>query len=262
MTVDVEALKSKLEGGMEGLAGILAARKEAGSIVPFLFTSQTGLDDLAVWPWYRVADTVSALLKKRPDAKIGVVVRGCDERALVELHKRNQVDMDRLVLFGVACDPQEQSYCYCDRPYPTEIVAGEKNEPAPWDDLATFLEKPLDERLAFFRKAFDRCIKCYGCRNTCPMCFCHDCTLEEDVWVETGVVPPPMTSFHLIRAMHMTERCIACRECEAACPSNIPLTTLYRLLRRDMGEMFGYETGADKDQLPPLNTKGAPEDHA
>ena len=256
MTIDVEALKAKLEAGLEVLTGILCARWEREQVVPFLFTSRTGLDGLVLWPWYRVATTVSRLQKLRPEAKIGAVVRGCDERALIEMHKRHQVDLGGLTLFGIPCDAEEQAECFCDEPAPREIVVGEKSAGAPWEDLDALLEKSMDERLDYFRSAFDRCIKCYGCRNACPVCFCHECTIEEELWVETGTLPPPIT-FHMIRAMHMAERCIACRECEAACPSNIPMTTLYRLLRRDMEEIFGYKTGRDPEEVPPINLKGA-----
>ena len=37
-------------------------------------------------------------------------------------------------------------------------------------------------------------------------------------------------------ARHMATRCIACRHCELACPADIPLTVLYALMLRDVGE--------------------------
>jgi formate dehydrogenase subunit beta len=53
--------------------------------------------------------------------------------------------------------------------------------------------------------------------------------------------------------MHMTSRCVACRQCELACPADIPLTVLYDLLRRDVGELLGYVPGADLEVAPPLS---------
>jgi len=72
------------------------------------------------------------------------------------------------------------------------------------------------------------------------------------MWVEQGIVPPPLPSFHLIRALHTVGKCVECRECELACPAEIPLTILYALLRRDVQEMFGYETGINLEAMPPL----------
>jgi formate dehydrogenase (coenzyme F420) beta subunit len=50
------------------------------------------------------------------------------------------------------------------------------------------------EKLAFWKEEFNHCIKCYGCRNICPQCFCNVCTLEDEKWVETGRLPMPNAS--------------------------------------------------------------------
>ena len=72
------------------------------------------------------------------------------------------------------------------------------------------------------------------------------------MWVESGLLAPPFPSYHLIKAMHMVGRCVACRECETACPADIPLTTIFSALNRDAAERFGYVAGRDVDEKPPL----------
>ena len=119
--------------------------------------------------------------------------------------------------------------------------------------VAQYQSLPLQKRREFWRQQFLKCIKCYGCRNICPECFCESCALEDHLWVEPGVLAPPFPTFHLIRAMHMTTRCVACRQCEATCPSHIPLTVLYDLMRQDISAMLGYEPGADIAAPPPLS---------
>jgi len=71
--------------------------------------------------------------------------------------------------------------------------------------------------------------------------------------VEPGVLAPPFPTFHLIRAMHMATRCVACRQCELVCPAHIPLTVLYDLIRRDVETLLGYVPGADIAAAPPLS---------
>jgi len=113
-----------------------------------------------------------------------------------------------------------------------------------------------EERLQYWMDQFGKCIKCYGCRNICPMCFCTTCTLDEDDLTQTGTIPPEKPIFHLIRAFHMAERCIDCGLCEEACPSGIPLRTLYKKMRSVVGTRFGFTPGITKEGKGPLQYLG------
>ena len=46
---------------------------------------------------------VKNYLDSNKTARLGVTVKGCDTMGLIELAKRNQVDLDRLILLGVNC---------------------------------------------------------------------------------------------------------------------------------------------------------------
>jgi Fe-S oxidoreductase len=59
--------------------------------------------------------------------------------------------------------------------------------------------------------------------------------------------------YHLIRAMHMTGRCVACRQCDLSCPADIPLTVLHDLIRRDVGDLLEYVPGMDINASPPMS---------
>jgi formate dehydrogenase (coenzyme F420) beta subunit len=100
---------------------------------------------------------------------------------------------------------------------------------------------------------FVKCIKCYGCSNVCPMCFCNECTLRCDDLVKGGELPPEIPVFHHTRAMHMVGRCIDCGLCEEACPSGIPLRTLYKKVSSIMEDNFDFKTGMVRGQRSPLN---------
>jgi ferredoxin len=97
---------------------------------------------------------------------------------------------------------------------------------------------------------FQKCLKCYGCRNICPVCFCEDCSLEHKDLVGTGKLPPDVPIFHLVRAVHMAGRCIDCGLCEDACPVDIPLRLLYRKVNALCSELFEYEPGVSDGQSP------------
>ncbi len=248
----LDALRQAVQAKLQELEGILALRADHGGAAPHLYRPGDDVSDLVLEPRYPLALTVDLIFSAHPEARLGVVVRGCDQRALVEMAKRNQVDLGRLTLIGVACTAEEARDCRCATPYPTEFVAGERVEGVEDERLAQYEAMDREERWAFWSRQFAKCYKCYGCRNICPECFCEACALEDDLWVERGVLAPPFPSFHLIRAMHMVGRCVACRQCELACPADIPLTVLYRLLNRDAENLFGYVPGRSVDEKPPL----------
>ncbi|MGB9616870.1 MAG: 4Fe-4S dicluster domain-containing protein, partial [Desulfomonilaceae bacterium] len=105
------------------------------------------------------------------------------------------------------------------------------------------------------------CIKCYGCRNVCPVCFCNVCTLEQDALIHTGELPPENPMFHLTRAVHMAGRCIDCNLCTEVCPAEIPLRTLYKSVAKIIEEEFGYVTGLEGEVKSPLNFLGPEPGH-
>ncbi len=255
----IEEITAHVADKLQELDGVVALRRTVKGTAPHLFRAGDDLSQLALDPRYPLASVVSLLQKRYPEARFGVVARGCDVRALVEMAKRDQIDPDRLYLLGVACTAEEAEACYCADPAPDADVwpqgkmFGTPVEGAsPNPIVAEYEKKSLDERRVFWQQQFLKCIKCYGCRDFCPVCFCERCALEDPVWVEPGVLAPPFPMFHMIKAMHMASRCVACRQCELACPSHIPLTVLYDLIRRDVGDLLEYVPGADIAIAPPL----------
>jgi ferredoxin len=256
----IDQVRAHVADKLKELDGIVALRRTNAGTAPFLFRLGDDVAPLALEPRYPLAFIVSRLQKKHREAKIGIVARGCDARALVEMAKRYQIDADRLYLLGIACTAQEAETCHCAEPapdlaqWPLATLIGKPVPGAPPNPIVTEYEAmTLDERQAFWQRQFLKCIKCYGCRNICPECFCEACSMEDPLWVEPGVLAPPFPTFHLIRAMHMATRCIACRHCELACPAHIPLTVLYDLMLRDVGELLRYEPGADVEAMPPMS---------
>lgn len=121
-------------------------------------------------------------------------------------------------------------------------------------DFGALQEMSLEERLDYWFQQFDKCIKCYGCRNSCPLCYCEDCYLNAGRGlVEAGGYPPEKI-FHLTRLIHVADSCLNCGQCQAACPMNIPIATLYHMLNRELSAIFNYNSGFDITMMPPLGT--------
>jgi formate dehydrogenase (coenzyme F420) beta subunit len=257
MTDRLNALREILEKTIPEVDGILAVKQGPSNIpAPHLFVKERigELAEMTLWPKEPLPQVFKIIQQAHPDARLGIVCRGCEERGLVEMAKHNQINLENTTLIGLECSQEEAEFCRCAKPYTTHAALriGDPIEGVPDTLTDEFANKNLSEKLDFWKQEFSHCIKCYGCRNICPQCFCNVCTLEDEKWVETGRLPMPAPAmYHMIRTMHMTAKCIACRECEETCPAGIPMAIQFRLIARDVKDMFNYETGADLEQKPP-----------
>jgi ferredoxin len=245
------------EGKIDGFIGLKTEHDQPG---PFMFTKRNmeDLESLVVgdvrYPLNKVLLKVS---RQYPELNWGVMVRGCDERGLVELFKWNQLHRDRVTPIGIACPSELAEACECYKPYPSEWIVGEKAKGiAESKRLQKIEAMKQEERLSYWTDQLNKCIKCYGCRDVCPMCFCETCSLEDRNFILTGKLPPENPTFHLSRAVHMVGRCIDCGLCEEACPSNIPIRTLYKEVGEMVSKIFGYQTGEATEGKSPLNILG------
>jgi formate dehydrogenase (coenzyme F420) beta subunit len=252
------------------IAAFLGLKDCFGNITPHLYGTSEELDDgFSIGDLqgpgdsrYPLANILMTVLAQDPTEHFGILVRGCDERALNELLRWNQINAaDRIVRVGIAC-PQELAQAHeCRKPFPDDFVAGEKAQPVSNASVEALMSKDLNSRLGYWMAEFDRCIKCYGCRNICPVCFCNVCTLEEDNLIRTGDLPPENPMFHLTRAVHMAGRCIDCNLCTEACPAEIPLRTLYKKVAQIIQDEFEYTTGEVSGEKSPLNILGPDPGH-
>jgi formate dehydrogenase subunit beta len=152
--------------------------------------------------------------------------------------------------------------CRYPNPVIHDVLIGRETEPrrVPPNDRGSveeLEEKSLDERLAFWQSELNRCMRCYACRNACPLCVCQDrCIAEarDPKWLTQRVDLPEKFLFHFIHTLHLAGRCTECGECERVCPMEIPVTLMREKAGRIVKEMLSYEAGLDPDGIPPLLT--------
>lgn len=261
-------VKALLEEGK--INAFLGLRDQNGNVFPYVYEKPEDLSDgFSIGDLegpgdsrYPIAKILMTLVSSVPDKVVGVLLRGCDERALNELLRWNQMTQtDRIVRVGIACPAELAKAHECRKPFPDEFVAGEKAEPVSNASVDEVMALDLLARLDYWKQEFNRCIKCYGCRDVCPVCFCNVCTLEEDALIRTGDLPPENPMFHLTRAVHMAGRCIDCNLCTEVCPAEIPLRTLYKKVAEIVKGEFGYVTGEPGGGKSPLNILGPDPGH-
>lgn len=239
--------------------------------------------------------------------KIGVIVKGCEARALNQLMQEQWLKREDLVIIGIACeqciepslvedklaqkgfdlntkielswagdklvvksngskaetfdmdaDGLIQDKCTrCEVPTPedADIIVGRKTDSYGKDvfaDLKEMESMSQNDREEFWDRQFDKCLKCFACRNICPVCVCKTCVLDSlsPQWVERSSEFDKKKIYHLMRTYCMLGRCIDCGECERACPVDIPLTKLYRAGQKSVKETFDYEAGRNATEKP------------
>ncbi|MCZ2416689.1 MAG: 4Fe-4S binding protein, partial [Burkholderiales bacterium] len=96
----------------------------------------------------------------------------------------------------------------------------------------------------FINKETSRCIKCYSCIETCPVCIATPFEgRPESYMVRPGYIPSdPM--FHLRRFAHISDSCVNCGQCEELCPVEIPLALISHAIRVEADNGFVPKLGA------------------
>lgn len=303
---DIEAIKSEVKRLLqEGVVEVVVAFKPGDTPLhpqPAFFTNVDEVDNL-VYNGLCQNNLATFLTRIPKEKKVGMLVRGCENRSVNALIVEKQKSRDDLFLVGIPCegiidwrkivervgesvlavsendyeviietrDGQDSFYknelfhesclrCSHRNPISADVIIG---EPVPETDqnlansvVERFDSQAIEERYASFQKEAERCIRCYACREVCPMCYCTECFVDhiEPRWTESGATPAGMQGWHIVRAFHQTGRCTDCGACERACPMDIKMTYLTEKLNYDMRKKYNFEAGLDIETQPPFAT--------
>jgi len=217
---------------------------------------------------------LSNYIKDFPGEKIGIVAKPCDVKSIVVLLQENQIKRQDLFIIGVECrgvidekrihssDMGFDEKCrtcksslppFCDHLLKDKEKIDTKSEDEDeYVSIRKLEAKAAAERFKFWQDEFSRCIRCYACRQVCPLCYCPKCVADQTMpaWFSKASSLKGNMAWNITRAIHLAARCIGCGECERACPVGIPLMELNKKIEKDIKELFGYEAGKNAEQKP------------
>lgn len=230
-----------------------------------LFVSNPGEVDHLIFNPFCTNNLALYLVRKEVSllGRPGLAARPEEIRTVSVLVQESQVKPEDVVLIGVFCSEPGKEGAPCGmlegktlEELEKEVRERFKGRDLSGEELARVRELealPPEERWVFWEGEFSRCIKCYACRQACPLCYCERCIVEKNQpqWIPSSSHALGNYSWNLVRAFHLAGRCVSCGACERACPMNIPLSLLNKKMALEVRENFGYESGYDhKAPLP------------
>ena len=125
-----------------------------------------------------------------------------------------------------------------------------KNMARAWQDK-DFRNKEEDllSILFAYSDEFSKCIKCYGCHDSCPV---YSTKANHELNLHDKGTLPTIPLFHLERFIQMIDSCVNCGQCEDVCPMDIPLSRISHEMNKSIEKMFNYQPGTSQEK-PPLS---------
>lgn len=190
--------------------------------------------------------------------KMGIIATLPVMRSILVLISECQLKAENIKVIGIANDGSAldiddisvmQNY----------IASSELGNPSKYKEKLEALNKmTAEERFAYWQNELSKCVKCYACRQACPLCYCNQCAVESNQpqWIPVKATTHGNMDWHILRAMHLVGRCISCGECGRACPLDIPCHLLTMHMVDQSNAYFGgYSGTSDKMESVMSNYK-------
>lgn len=177
-------------------------------------------------------------------------------RSIMMLISEQQVIPENIIVLGISAESDLLDIADL-KVMQAYIEKSDLTNPAKDRELLARLNKLTpEEKFAYWEKELSKCIKCYACRQACPMCYCTRCTVEvnQPQWIPVQSNTHGNMEWHILRAMHLAGRCISCGECGRACPVGIPCHLLTMHLADQVHNYFNVYAGTSEKMSSVLST--------
>ena len=192
------------------------------------------------------------------EKRVGIFLRPEGIRSINILAAEYQLNVEQVVILGFDSTGRDVRPLEGRNAGDFSGLLGEIKEKPPQTSKEPLLERiekmNARERFDFWQEEFSRCIKCYACRQACPMCYCRRCIVDSNQpqWINTSSHTLGNFEWNIVRAFHLSGRCVQCGNCDRACPVNIPLRLINQRMAKEVLEGFDHFAGLSPTQEPVL----------
>ncbi|MDR1268845.1 MAG: 4Fe-4S dicluster domain-containing protein [Planctomycetaceae bacterium] len=248
---------------------------ETGHLGTICITDPQKFDQL-LWNNQCVNNLVVYLKRKevKKFSRPAIVVKGCDAKAIAVLETEHQLNRENLFVIGMecagirtrnvlqekckTCDIHQPPHCdfVIENPEKSTFLSNSSDSSGRYARLEKMMAWSTEQRLNYWKNEFSRCIKCYACRQNCPMCYCDVCVADKNrpIRIDTSATLKGNFAWNILRAFHLAGRCIGCSACSAVCPAGIDLDLLNLSLAKASEEHFNYRAGVERNIEPLIGT--------
>jgi ferredoxin len=177
-------------------------------------------------------------------------------RSILVLISELQVNAEELTVLGISGDGSFLEFADISV-MQAYVEKSELANPSRDQEIIEKLKKLSPaEKFEWWKNELSKCIRCYACRQACPLCYCTRCTVEvnQPQWIPVKSTPGGNLDWHVLRAMHLAGRCISCGECGRACPVGIPCHLLTMYLSDSVYEHFKVHSGTSAKMASVMST--------
>lgn len=218
----------------------------AGTTRPAFITDPARAEKL-IWD-ERCVQNLAVYLTKPEVKKLGKMAITASlpvMRSIMMLISEQQVSPDDIIVLGISSEGKFLDISDMNVMQGVIEKSDLANPPKDRELLAALNKMSQVERFAWWEKELSKCIKCYACRQACPLCYCTRCAVEvnQPQWIPVQSNTQGNMEWHILRAMHLAGRCISCGECGRACPVGIPCHLLTMHLADQTVKYFNVHAG-------------------